>query len=164
MKKTDNKIIIIVRKTRLEELINRFNTLEQARFYIEHLGADFSDYELEDQNYKNALEQTQQQAQRLGLVQILNREFLPNFVFGDNDTIVVLGQDGLVANTIKYLNGQPVVAINPDPLRWEGVLLPFEPKDASSIMEDVFLKRRQLKEITMAQVKLGNGQTIVWCK
>ena len=39
----DNKIIIIKRATRLEELIARFNTAGQAEFYIKHLGADFSE-------------------------------------------------------------------------------------------------------------------------
>jgi hypothetical protein len=33
---------------------------------------------------------------------------------------VTLGQDGLVANTLKYLDGQPVVGVNPDPERWDG--------------------------------------------
>ena len=30
------------------------------------------------------------------------------------DIVVVVGQDGLVANTLKYLQGQPVIAVNPD--------------------------------------------------
>ena len=41
-----NKVIIVTRKTRLTELVEKYNTLEQAKFYIEHLGADFSDYTL----------------------------------------------------------------------------------------------------------------------
>jgi hypothetical protein len=32
------KIILVTRQTRLEELIARFNTKAQARFYIEHSG------------------------------------------------------------------------------------------------------------------------------
>ncbi len=157
---TDNKIILITRKTRLEELIARFNTLSQAKFYIEHLGADFSDYELEHKNYKNAREKTETQLRELGLVQVLDRTFLPNFVFGKKDTIVVLGQDGLVANSLKYLNGQPVVAINPDPKRWEGALLPFEVGDVASVVFDVFEKKRKYKTITMAQAILNTGQQI----
>ena len=51
-----NKIIIVTRKTRLTELVIKYNTLEQAKFYIEHLGADFSDYVLEDENYRKAVE------------------------------------------------------------------------------------------------------------
>ncbi len=156
----ENKIILVVRRTRLEELIARFNTLNQAKFYIEHLGADFSDYVTENQNYKNALEHTKVQLQNLGLVQVLDRAFLSNFIFGKNDKVVVLGQDGLVANTIKYLNGQPVIAINPDPKRWEGVLLPFNVNDISTVISEVFQNRRKFKEITMAQVDLNNGQKL----
>jgi len=44
MERGMNKIVIVTRKTRLTELIYKYNTLEQARFYIEHLGVDFSDY------------------------------------------------------------------------------------------------------------------------
>ncbi len=33
-----DKLVIIMRKTGLEELIERFNTRDQARFYIEQMG------------------------------------------------------------------------------------------------------------------------------
>lgn len=158
--KTENKVILVTRKTRLEELIARFNTLDQAKFYVEHLGADFSDYEREHNNYKAALEQTQMLLRSLALVQVLDRTFLSNFVFGKKDIIVVLGQDGLVANSLKYLNGQPVIAVNPDPKRWEGVLLPFEVKDVEQIIVEVFAKSRKCKEITMVQAVLNNGQKL----
>ncbi len=112
---TDNKIILVTRHTRLAELVVRFNTVSQARFYVEHQGADFSDYVREDENYHQALVQAQTELSQLGRVQTINRSFLPNFVFAPEDTVVTLGQDGLVANTLKYLDGQPVVGVNPDP-------------------------------------------------
>ena len=158
--KTENKIVLVTRKTRLEELIARFNTLNQAKFYIEHLGADFSDYEIEHKNYKMAIEQSEAQLRNLGLIQVLDRVFLPNFVFGKRDIVLVLGQDGLVANTLKYLNGQPVVAINPDPQRWEGVLLPFGVKDVDKVVLDVFQRKRKCREITMAMAVLNTGQRL----
>src|SRR6516225_6523069 len=105
---TDNKIVLVTRPTRLAELVVRFNTVSQARFYIEHLGADFKDYLREDETYHHALVEAQGVLGQLGRVQVIDRGFLPNFVFGPEDTIVTLGQDGLVANTIKYLNGQPL--------------------------------------------------------
>src|SRR5687768_5497354 len=120
---TENKIVLVTRPTRLAELVARFNTVAQARFYIEHLGADFSDYEKEDAVYRKSLTQTEEILSRLGRVQTVDRGFLPNFVFGKEDTVVILGQDGLVANTLKYLAGQFVVGVNPDPLRWDGQLL-----------------------------------------
>jgi hypothetical protein len=65
---TENKIILVTRTTRLEELVARFNTVEQAKFYVEHQGADFSDYEAEHRNYKNALLGTETQLRQLGRV------------------------------------------------------------------------------------------------
>jgi len=157
---TENKIILITRSTRLEELVARYNTPDQARFYVEHLGASFSDYEIEHRNYKTALQDTEMQLRALGRVQVLDRNFLTNFIFGKEDTVIVLGQDGLVANTLKYLHEQPIIAVNPDPLRWEGVLLPFGVNDVGKIVIDVFAQRRSVREITMAKATLTNGQML----
>lgn len=157
---TENKIILVVRHTRTDELKARFNTLGQARFYVEHQGADFSDYLQEDERYKQAIVTVQNLLSRQGRVHLLQRDFLANFVFGKQDIIVVLGPDGLVANTVKYLNGQPVIGVNPDPRRWEGVLLPFQVKDLTHLLPEVFAKRRLLKEVTMAKVTLNNGQVL----
>jgi NAD kinase len=157
---TENKIVLVTRSTRLEELIARFNTREQARFYIEHLGSDFSDYEREDATYRAALSETRTALEKLGRVQILQREFLPNFVFALEDTIVVLGQDGLVANTLKYLERQPVIGVNPDPERWDGQLLPFTVQSVGEVVRDVFNKARPTKGVTMACATLNNGQKI----
>jgi hypothetical protein len=96
----------------------------------------------------------------LGRVQVLDRFFLTNFVFGEQDAVVVLGQDGLVANTLKYLRAQPVIAVNPDPARYDGVLLPFGVNDVARIMLDVFTQKRQIREITMAKAELNNGQKL----
>lgn len=157
---TENKIILITRRTRLDELISRFNTLAQAQFYVEHAGADFSDYVEENKNYKLAIAKTEQILRRLGRLQIVNRDFLPNFMFGYQDIVVVLGQDGLVANTVKYLNGQRVIGINPDPKRWEGILLPFLIEDLDTIVKDVFANRRPIREVTMAKAVLNDGQIL----
>ena len=51
---TDNKIVLVTRPTRLAELVIRFNTVSQARFYLEHQGADFTDYLREDDTYHRA--------------------------------------------------------------------------------------------------------------
>jgi NAD kinase len=157
---SENKIVLIVRKTRLDELIARFNTESQARFYVEHLGADFSDYKREHENYKASVQNAQRLLSHLGRLQTVDREFITNFIFGRSDTVVVLGQDGLVANVLKYLNGQSVVGVNPDPARWEGVLLPFTVPDLSRIIPDTFSARRPIREVTMAKAELNNGQIL----
>jgi len=157
---TDQRLILVVRTTRLGELIARFNTEAQARFYVEHLGADFSDYQREDATYREAVAQAQEVLNRLGRTHVLRREFLPNYLFGPNDTVVVLGQDGLVANTVKYLHGQAVLGVNPDPRRWDGVLLPFQVANLEQVVPEVLARRRPTRLVTMAQATLNNGQVL----
>ena len=157
---TEKKIVLIVRKTRLDELVVRFNTVDQARFYVEHLGADFSDYQEEDRTYKAALQAAQACLAGLGRVQLLDRTYVPNFIFGEDDTVVVLGQDGLVANVLKYLTVQPVVGVNPDPARWEGVLLPFEVGDLEGAVLDTLRGRRAIRRVSMAKAELNTGQVL----
>ena len=157
---TERRLVIVVRQTRLDELIARFNTIGQARFYIESLGADFSDYVAEHEAYRNALQQTDDALREIGRVHRLQRAHLPNYLFGPTDIVVVLGQDGLVANTLKYLDGQAVVGVNPDPARWDGVLLPFKPGDVGDVVRDHVAARRQMKEIVMARAALNDGQEL----
>ncbi len=97
---------------------------------------------------------------QVGRVQTVDRSFLPNFVFAPEDTVVTLGQDGLVANTLKYLDGQPVVGVNPDPERWDGRLLPFRVRDLAKLMPEVVLRKRSTRSVTMAKAALNNGQTL----
>jgi NAD kinase len=155
---TEHKIVIVTRKTRLAEIIARFNTIEQAKFYIEQLGSDFKDYQAEDLVYKKAILEVEINLRKVGKVQIIDRSFLPNFIFGKKDIVVVVGQDGLVVNTMKYLDHQPLVAINSDPERWDGVLLPFRVCDALKIIIELVNYKRSFKEISFAQVELNNGQ------
>jgi len=158
---TDSKIVLVTRPTRLAELVGRFNTVSQARFYVEHQGADFADYLREDETYHHALVETQSVISEIGRLQTVDRSFLPNFVFAPEDTVVALGQDGLVANTLKYLDGQPVVGVNPDPARWDGRLLPFHVRDLAKLLPEVLLRKRSARSVTMAQATLNNGQSLL---
>lgn len=160
MSGADRKAVLVTRKTRLEELIARFHTAAQAKFYVEHLGADFSDYEREHQTYQAAKRAVVEMLQRTCLLQPLDRGFLSSFVFGPQDLVIALGQDGLVANTLKYLDGQPLVGVNPDPGRYDGVLLPFEPRDLPAVLDEILHDRRPAKTVTMAKAMLSDGQAL----
>lgn len=157
---SENKIIVVRRKTRLEDLIARFNTVEQAKFYIEHLGADFLDYIKEDEEYKKVVFEATNTLNYIGRVHVIDRMFLSNFIFGKKDLVIAIGQDGLVANTLKYLDSQLLIGVNPDPKRWDGVLLPFCLKDLKTIVPEVFKEKRTVKRVTMAKATMNDGQTL----
>lgn len=160
MNANDRKVVLVTRRTRLEDLVARHQTLEQARFYLEHLGADFSDYVRENAAYAQGMHRCVEVLQSWGRYQVLDRAHLPNFVFGQNDIVVTLGQDGLVANTLKYLSGQPLIGLNPEPTRWDGVLLPFEAKDLGLVLPLVSRDLRPVREVTMAEARLSDGQKL----
>ncbi len=155
------RIILVTRSTRLESLVQRMNTIEQARFHVEHLGADFSDYLIEHETYQRAIRQAEKQLAALGRLQRLERSLLANFIFPEDATVVVLGPDGLVANTLKYLNQQAVIGVNPDPSRWDGVLLPFSVQELGSVMQQVLRRERDHRRVSMARVRLSDGQKLL---
>ncbi len=161
MERGMNKVVIVTRKTRLNDLIYKYNTIEQAKFYIEHMGADFSDYISEDKRYQEAVAEVMEVSEKYARVQRIDRDFLPNMIFGENDIVVAVGQDGLVANTLKYLDAQPLIGVNPDTSRWDGMLLPFEAGEVEQILLKIIGGNHQLKEITMAQAKTQDGQIML---
>lgn len=156
-----DKLVIVTRKTRLEELVQRFNSRGQAKFWIERSGGDFSDYVREDDAYRRSLDGVRRGLD-LGLkVQSLERGLVPTFLFTDRDLVVPVGQDGLVANTAKYAGAQPIVGVNPDPARFDGVLLPFTPDSARPAVEGVLAGRARIREVTLAEAALNDGQTLL---
>jgi NAD kinase len=156
-----DKIVLVTRKTRLEELVERFNTREQAKFYIEHMGLDFDDYDREHATYQRVLSRLRRDLEGLAKLQQIERGFLPNFIFTPHDLVVTVGQDGLVVNTAKYLSGQPIVAVNPDPVRYDGILLPFDSGRARHAVHEVMSRQARFRAITMAEVALNDGQRLL---
>ena len=154
----ERKIVLVTRRTRLEELIAKYHTRAQAQFYLEHLGADFADYVREHDTYAGSQQIVLDALSRYGRYHRIDRAFLTNYLFAPEDIVVALGQDGLVANTMKYLDGQPLVGINPDPLRYDGVLVPFDARDFPHLLSDIVADKRPIGSVAMAQAELGNGE------
>ncbi len=156
-----DKLVLVTRKTRLEELVERFNTKGQAKFYIEHSSGNFELYEEEHATYYAALSRLKMALQGILKVQVVERSFLPNFFFSPGDVVVVLGIDGLVVNAAKYLSGQPLVAVNPDPRHIDGLLLPFEVGNAPTAVQSVLADKQTMRPITMTEATLNDGQTLL---
>lgn len=154
------KIIVITKKTALEELIERFNTRDQARFYIEHMGGSFDEYQAAHDTYQSSLASLKASLPGGLRCQFVDRSFLPTFVFGERDLAVTLGPDGLVVNTAKYLSGQPILALNPDPQRIDGILVPFTATDATRMLQRAVRGQLQSRKISMAKAELNDGQTL----
>lgn len=155
------KIVLVTRKTRLEGLVERYNTVGQARFYLEHSGGDFDQYQREHEIYHAAVANLRKDLEPILKIQSIERGFLPNFLFTDKDLVVTIGIDGLVANTAKYLDGQPLIAVNPDPVHVDGILLPFNVQQTVGAVKEVLHHRAKTRMISMAEVTLNDGQNLL---
>ncbi|MBI2825148.1 MAG: NAD+ kinase [Planctomycetia bacterium] len=183
-------IVIVTRQTRLAGLREKWVTAGQARFRLAaaHLQegelrkaaapaakraaapaaledalaeADFLAYEEEDAAYRRAIEQVHRELDLELPVRTLDRGYLPSFDFWNTAVVVVLGQDGLVANTAKYVGDLPIVAVNPDPRRFDGILLPFQVAQARRAVAHVLERRHRERKVTMAEVQINDGQRLL---
>jgi len=155
------KLVIVTRRTRLDDLVARFNTPGQAKFYLDHSGGNFAEYQAEHDAYGRALEALRR-AVDFGLPrQFLDRSLVPTYTFAAGDLVITLGQDGLVANTAKYARSQPILAVNPDPARFDGILLPFTLDQAPRGVESVLRGRAAMRPVTLAEATLKDGQRLL---
>jgi NAD kinase len=178
----DPKIVVVTRQTRMKALRAKFATRGMAKFAMSKAReielaksgkrvpseaeavAVFEDLELEDVAYEKAVAEVHDELDLsdLGMkVQTIDRDFVPNFIFGPEDIVVTLGQDGLVANTAKYALELPIVAVNPDPARIDGILLPFKISDARAAVRSVIAGKARYRQVTLAEVELTDGQKLL---
>ncbi len=156
------RAVVVHRPTELDELIARHGTRGQAAFFLSTRGR-----QIEEVERRHALQQAAMAAVTSSLPLdwrrgIVERRDLPRFLFTREDVIIVVGQDGLVANVAKYLLGQPVVGVNPDPERNPGVLVPFSPDAAARLLRRVSdVSGLRVQPRTMVQAELDDGQSLL---
>lgn len=155
------RVVVVTRETEFERLVTRFNTAQQARFYLEHAGQDFDPIEWAHAQYYEVLDRVRGAVPRGLKQQTVGREFLPQYSFGEDDLVITVGPDGLVVNTAKYLSGQPILPVNPDPATIEGVLVPFDPEDTAWAVGMAIAGDIGVREVSMAEARLQDGQSLL---
>ncbi|MDX2061756.1 MAG: hypothetical protein SFY70_01710 [Bacteroidia bacterium] len=154
--------VVVCAETRLEQLQARFNTRAQTRFYLEQNGQDFAAYQAEHDTYHHSLEAVLKALARVLKVKPLERQYVARNLFADTEVVVVVGRDGLVANTAKYVGGRPLAGVNPDPSRNVGVLLPFGPDTLLAGLRPVLEgKAYPHRTVTLAEARLQDGQRLL---
>jgi hypothetical protein len=123
--------------------------------------AETDEYEQEHQIYHAALERLIDEVGQNFRVEVIDRTLLSTFDFARCEMVVVIGQDGLVANTAKYALGLPIIGVNPDPARYDGILLPYQAADARRIVRAVHRNQAKYSEVTLAQVDSNDGQSML---
>lgn len=156
------RIVIVARATRLEGLVAKHGTWGQAKFLLERAGQDVAGYEAEHAGYHAALASVRQAAAKLSpRLAMVGRPQVPSFLFGPDDVVACVGQDGLVANVAKYADGPPIVGVNPDPNHNLGLLVPFAPSEVGEVLEAALSGQAHLREVALAEARLADGQRLL---
>lgn len=155
------RAVFVTRETDYELLLARHATREQARFFLEARGQELGQVETRHEKVVNVLRQARAAAPAEWRQALVRRADFDRFLFGPEDIVIAVGQDGLVANVAKYLDGQPVLGVNPEPDSNDGVLVRVRPERLAKLLpacvhRDIALERR-----TMVEARLENGESIL---
>ncbi len=155
------KIVVVTRQTELDELVHRFNTPAQAKFYLEQSGHSFDRIQAAHDQYKKVVSSVVGTFTSDQKHHVIDRGIVPQYSFASDDLVVTIGQDGLVSNTAKYLDGQPVFAINPNPDLYDGVLLPFNAGEFRTYLHAALKGDIDRKNVTLARASSSDGQELL---
>ncbi|WP_426511957.1 hypothetical protein ACPPVO_15800 [Dactylosporangium sp. McL0621] len=150
------RAVVVSRRSELDELIARHGTRAAADYYLRQRGRDLDEVARRHAALQAALTTVGAAVPADWRRGHIDREDLPRFLFGPEDVVIAVGQDGLVANVAKYLDGQPVIGVDPEPGRNPGVLVRHE---ASSLGRT--LRSRATQERTMVSARLDDGQELL---
>jgi hypothetical protein len=156
-----DRAVLVTRKTELTGLVERFGTVDQARYYIESMGGSFSAYKATHDTYHLALQKVRRAFPANVRLAEIDKQFIATYTFDPNCIVVTLGQDGLVINVAKYLREQPILPFNPDPSQIAGVLSMHRVSSAKSLIAAGLSNRMRASGVTLASAELNNGQVLL---
>ncbi|MGW6279039.1 hypothetical protein [Kribbella sp. NPDC055071] len=150
------RAVVVHRATELTELVARHGTRQQAGFFLAGRGRDLAELDARHQAQQEALATVSAAIPLDWRRAVAERNDLDRFGFGPEDVVIAVGQDGLVANVAKYLDGQPVIGINPERARNPGVLVPHEPAAIGDLLVSHSVVAR-----TMVAASTDDGQQLI---
>jgi NAD kinase len=157
------RVVILTRLSEKVALERRYGTAQQAAFMMARSKkgtSDFSRATSADVAQTRAQSLVRQGLPREIQVVEIDRTLVAQFVFDPGDLVVALGQDGLVANVGKYLQGQPLAGVNPDPSTIDGALLPFTVESFLAALPDILRGKRAVRSVVLAEAVSDDGQIL----
>ena len=154
------RVVLVSRPSELDELLGRHGTRAAAGFFLRQRGRDLDEVAARHEALRSALTTAGAAipaAWRRGHV---DRDDLHRFLFGPEDIVVAVGQDGLVANVAKYLDGQPVIGVDPEPGRNAGVLVRHAAEATADLLRDAAAGAAEARSLTMVSATLDDGQEL----
>jgi NAD kinase len=155
------RVVTVTRESDYQLLLARHATHGQAEFFLKTRGQSIDELQERHERFMTCLQQVVTAIPVAWRRSNVLRHDLSRFLFEPDDTVIVVGQDGLVANVAKYLDGQPVIGVNPDAAIFAGVLVPHPPEAVSDLLGPASEHTADCESRTMAVVELGDGRRLL---
>ncbi len=155
------RVVVVTRKTEYELLVERHGTHAQAAFFLRMREQQIELVKERHDRFERELQAVVAAIPRAWRRARVARADLHRFLFEPDDVVVAVGQDGLVANLAKYLDGQRVIGINPEPERNMGVLVPCRSRDAEGLLQQTVRDEVEIERRTMVEGRLDDGQRLL---
>jgi hypothetical protein len=154
------RVVVVHRRTELDELLARHGTRGQAAFFLTSRGRTLDEVGLRHDAVRDALGTVRSAVPVDWRRATVERADLDRFLFGPEDIVAVVGQDGLVANVAKYLDRQPVIGVDPEPGRNAGVLVQHAAASFAGVLRDVSDGTATYESRAMVEASLDDGQSL----
>lgn len=155
------RTVLVHRTTEYEELVARHGTHGQAAYFLRSRGRDIEEVAERHRRTRRALAEVSSAIPLTWRQTQVERADLDRFLFAPEDMVLVVGQDGLVANVAKYLAGQPVLGFDTDPGRNPGVLVRHRPSAAATLLSSAHAAGTGVDELTMVEAVADDTQRLV---
>lgn len=155
------RVVIVRRETELDWVRATYMSLASARFVLERKGLSIARIEDQHNAFTEVLRKVRALVPPDWRQATIMRGEIERFVFSPDDIVVAVGQDGLVANVAKYLDGQTVIGVDPSPGSNAGVLVRFDVKEVAEALFATVAKRIAIEARVMAEATLDGGETLL---
>jgi NAD kinase len=156
MSTLDPRVVVVTRRSELEELLARHGTRGAAAYFLRRRGRDLDEVTARHEALRRATTEVSAAVPAEWRRGHVERADLPRFLFAPEDVVIAIGPDGLVANVAKYLDGQPVIGVDPEPGRNAGVLVRHRAADVPALLP----RTREAQPRTMVVARLDDGQEL----
>lgn len=151
------RVVTVTRPTDYELLIDRHATRGQVEFVLASRGGTLEDIDGRHAAHVDARHRTRSAIPVSWRRAHVDRADLDRFLFEPDDIIVAIGQDGLVPNVAKYLDGQPVIGVNPEVDRFPGRLVTVAPADVARVLALTDDDRQTTSEVVIRTLTMVEG-------
>lgn len=155
------RVVVVHRSSELDGLLARHATIGQAEFFLHTRGRTLDQARDRHESLQRALSTVSAAIPADWRRAQVERSDLDRFAFSPQDIVLAVGQDGLVANVAKYLHGQPVVGVDPEPGINPGVLVLHRPQDAAGLLAATAGGQAVVKPRAMVAASSDDEQVLV---